>query len=262
MIKFCASIFLLLSLSDAHATCFGEAGISHADIPDAVLMSLVQVLSTDNSGNILSRATGFIVAHSSAGHNIGLNRVMTVKHGIQSDNIYLISSDGNVLGRANVEAGENDSAILSMSDETEQSRYRMIPGISLGSQSDYRGVISSPSGTSRGASGAPLLDRAFHALSMLTEISLPDRTISVSSGNIDEARKGNTADTKTLMPTVSNVRAMSIPHSLMKILGEDAFPEKAGIFRKGVLTMPAFPSSQCIVHQGYFYAAAASYSKI
>lgn len=251
------AVLLVAGMPAMAETCFSVGDHLFAELPAAVLASVVQLVDYADDGTVGSASTGFVVAASSAGHPFGMNRVLTADHAVPlGRDVMVVSSEGREIARAGVERRSGDVAVLSVSVVSENTEWRSIPGLRLAPQRSALGVVASPGAPTPGASGAPVLNSRNAVTSLVTAVLAgrgPD--VLVPTGNVWKTRLGDAAFSGFApLPRAGDVRSVAVPDDLLRILGPDAMAPgpRTRPLRRFVGTVPAFPGSWCVIHQGLF----------
>lgn len=259
--------------SENAENCFSKMGLQ----PD-VAIAIVQLVQ-HLPHNKITTGTGFIVADS-ADSGTPYNRILTARHVLsESYRTSVILSDGTLIGSATPISlthrsvikdddgslvGQNDLAVLELTNfmPGQQDRYRDIKGLPLAHvrpTSLLSGVMSSPGGIERGASGSPVLTEKNEVVGVVTQsfindaIGAPRVRATGWNGVWDSNKREFLYHKETVsLPDKARVIADTITsQEILYSLGMSGISYTNGRF-SGPVVVAGYPQRTCLVYRSTF----------
>lgn len=259
--------------SESAENCFSKMGVK----PETAIaiVQLVQHLPH----NQVTTGTGFIVADS-ADSGTPYNRIITARHVVtESYRTSVILSDGTLIGSATPISlthrsvlrdddgslvGKNDLAVLEITNfmPGQQDRYHEIRGLPLAHvrpTSLLSGMMSSPGGIERGASGSPVLDSKDEVVGVVTQSFINDaigapRVMATGWNGVwdSEKREFKYRKEQVSLPDKARVIADTITsQDILYSLGMSGISYSNGRF-SGPVTIAGYPQRTCLVYHSTF----------
>jgi hypothetical protein len=267
--------------SSTPKTCFGFDS-SRTYVEEKYLESVVQLVTVDYSSLEKIKGTGFIVQGSSGKDQNGYNRIMTTRHFIRDSQPFEVnggmtevySSNGQYLGvailvvtsqnlklpfNADIKAGE--VAVMSMKSVLSDTAYRGIMGLKLGGidKTPLLSAIplSSPSGLSFGASGAPVLNLDGYVIGMVTNNiqDIKNEKTIVKTGDLSNMKKTGKYQERNITLPLKSVAIMENywDIKILKALGEDVLHLTQDSDNSNIAVLPVITQSACVILQGRYF---------